>query len=190
MADRDGEKAEEARRRRFLSLLGPLHDRARLSARRLCRSNADGDDLFQEAAWFYAVLLSVHRERSRRGFWTRFFGLDRDKQEEAAPPRAPHALEDDYAEASRLKQALSRLPAEQREAVVLFEVDGYSLQEVAELQGSSVGAVKSRLLRGRQRLRQALQAAEETSRDGAALAMTRTAPVKETAHGRKQTAAR
>src|SRR5262245_34979293 len=64
---------------RFLSLLAPHHDAARATARRLSRSWADGDDLFQEAAlraldrldelrdersfraWFYAVLLSVHR---------------------------------------------------------------------------------------------------------------------------------
>ena len=33
---------------RLLALLAPLHDRALATARRLCRCNAEGDDLFQE----------------------------------------------------------------------------------------------------------------------------------------------
>jgi RNA polymerase sigma-70 factor (ECF subfamily) len=41
----------------------------------------------------------------------------------------------------------------QREAVVLFEVDGYSIEEIAAMQRVSVSAVKSRLVRGRERLR-------------------------------------
>lgn len=53
----------------------------------------------------------------------------------------------------RATRALSTLPAVQREAVVLRELEGFSIEEVAELQEVSVSAVKSRLSRGRQRLR-------------------------------------
>lgn len=184
----DGDRQE-----RLMGLLGPIHDRARLTARRLCRSNADGDDLFQEAAlralmklgdlrdegrfrpWFYAVLLSVHRERSRRSFWRRFVPLGAERQEVAARP----ALEDARGEAAQLSRALQELPAEQREAVVLFEVDGYTLDEVAELTGSSVAAVKSRLARGRSRLREHYQKIEAADEAGA----IPVSPKKELGHG-------
>ena len=48
---------------------------------------------------------------------------------------------------------LASLAAEQREAVVLFEVDGFSIEEIAAMQRVSISAVKSRLTRGRERLR-------------------------------------
>ena len=52
-----------------------------------------------------------------------------------------------------MAQGLATLPAVQREAVVLFELDGYSIVEIAAMQRASVSAVKSRLTRGRERLR-------------------------------------
>lgn len=55
--------------------------------------------------------------------------------------------------ADRAARALATLPAVQREAVVLFEIDGFSIEEIAVLQRSSITAVKTRLSRGRRRLR-------------------------------------
>ena len=55
--------------------------------------------------------------------------------------------------AERASRALASLPAVQREAVVLFEVEGYSIEEIAAWQKASVPAVKARLQRGRARLR-------------------------------------
>jgi len=175
---------EQARRQeRLLSLLQPVHDRARRTARRLCTCAADGDDLFQEAVlralfhlpslreedrfagWFYAVMLSVHRARSRVSFWRRFLPLDAPPGRSAAGPDGgggrwersadlpPALAEEARGRAQRLTLALKALPAEQREAVVLFEVEGFSLAEIAVMQGASVNAVKSRLHRGRKRLR-------------------------------------
>ncbi len=158
------------RRRHLLSLLGPIHDAARATARRLCRSHADGDDLFHEAvlraldrlddlrdearfrSWFYAILLSAHRARSRVPLWRRWFPLD-DAPEVPAPSGPGVTWEEDWLRARRVSAALARLPAEQREAIVLFEVDGFSIEEVAAMQRASVTAVKTRLLRGRDRLR-------------------------------------
>jgi RNA polymerase sigma-70 factor (ECF subfamily) len=56
------------------------------------------------------------------------------------------------ADVTALHTALARLPVAQREAIVLFELNGLSLQEVAQVQECSVGAVKVRLHRGRARL--------------------------------------
>jgi DNA-directed RNA polymerase specialized sigma24 family protein len=56
-----------------------------------------------------------------------------------------------------LYDALQRLPHKQREAFVLFEISGFSLQEIQEMQGDSLSAVKMRLVRARETLRTMLQ---------------------------------
>src|SRR5436309_3517625 len=83
----------EARWARLVALLEPIHREAVATARRLCRSPAEGDDLYQEAvlrafeklhtlrdesrfrSWFYATLLSRHRSRHRATFWRRLIPL-------------------------------------------------------------------------------------------------------------------
>lgn len=172
----------EERAARLLALLRPLHDSARRTARRLCQSWADGDDLFQEAVlraldrlddlreearfrpWFYAVLLSVHRARARRHFWRRFLPLPPHHGDAPRPADLGPDAEDVAGRAARVAQALARLPPEQREALVLFECEGFTLEEVAAAQEASLSAVKTRLMRGRARLRehyQGLLVAEE-----------------------------
>ena len=54
---------------------------------------------------------------------------------------------------SRAATALGKLEPAQREAIVLFELHGYAIDEIAEIQQASVSSVKSRLVRGRERLR-------------------------------------
>ena len=146
---------------RFGRLIAPIHDAALAFARCLCRSRADGDDLFQESLvralakletlrddnafrhWLYRVIVSVHRNRCRGAFWRRLVPLgDRDV-----------AGEDLSRGADRARAALSTLPAEQRETIVLFEIEGWQIDEIAALHGVSASAVKSRLVRGRDRLR-------------------------------------
>jgi len=94
----------------------------------------------------------IHRNRSRRGFWRRLVPLDGD----GAPAPEPvgedgHAWEEERLRAARASRALAALPAVQREAVVLFELEGYSIDEIAAFQEVSPSAVKSRLARGRDR---------------------------------------
>jgi RNA polymerase sigma-70 factor, ECF subfamily len=55
-----------------------------------------------------------------------------------------------------LSQALGRITADQRAAIVLYDVEGYDYQEIAELTGVSLGTVKSRIHRGRLALRDLL----------------------------------
>lgn len=59
--------------------------------------------------------------------------------------------------ARALAQALGRLPEDQRLVVVLSDVQGYSYDEIAAITGISLGTVKSRLSRGRGRLRDVLR---------------------------------
>lgn len=62
------------------------------------------------------------------------------------------------AEVSGLLAAVSALPREQREAVVLHHVLGFSLKEVAEIVGAPEGTVSSRLGRGVAQVRQTMEA--------------------------------
>jgi len=59
--------------------------------------------------------------------------------------------------AAIVKDAVQKLPPLQREALILFEYEGLSLAEVAAVVDSDVGAVKARLHRARERLRNALR---------------------------------
>ncbi len=168
--DEPGDRPSDAER--LLALLAPVHQRARMTARRLCRSQAEGDDLFQEAAiraitqlpklrddkafstWFYRILFSLHRTRTKRHFWRRLLPLDVVTGAGYEPAGDDSGQWEDRRQgARRMREALNILSAVQREAVVLFDIDGYSLKEVADIQAVSLSAVKSRLTRGRARLR-------------------------------------
>ncbi len=60
-----------------------------------------------------------------------------------------------------LQTGIGQLPAAQRIVLVLSDVQGFSYQEIADIIGQPVGTVKSRLSRGRQRLRDFLLAKKE-----------------------------
>ena len=62
-----------------------------------------------------------------------------------------------------LELALARLPDDQRTVVVLSDVQGYSYDEITAITGASLGTIKSRLSRGRARLREALRDNEATA---------------------------
>lgn len=155
----------ESRQQRLRRLLEPLHDRALAFARSIARSRADGDDLFQEAlvralakldglrddrafrGWLYRVIISVHRNRYRRAFWQRLLPL-------ASEPTTTGSHEEVLGAAERARAALATLAHEQREAIVLHDIEGWRVEEIAALEGTSVSAIKSRLSRGRDRLRE------------------------------------
>jgi len=71
--------------------------------------------------------------------------------------RDPAEQPDAYVERRQLSQTIQkgilRLPPEQRMVLVLSDVQGLDYQEIAEATGLSLGTVKSRLSRGRARLR-------------------------------------
>ena len=87
-------------------------------------------------------------------------------EDEAGAPRhdppAPGASLDEVAEQSELRRALQsalmRLPADQRLAIVLCDVQGMDYQEIAAAMNCSLGTVKSRINRARGKLRSLLLA--------------------------------
>jgi RNA polymerase sigma-70 factor (ECF subfamily) len=72
--------------------------------------------------------------------------------EEASPERAAMRS----SAASVLSAALARITADQRAAIVLYDVEGFDYQEIADMTGVSLGTVKSRIHRGRLALRELL----------------------------------
>jgi RNA polymerase sigma-70 factor (ECF subfamily) len=59
-----------------------------------------------------------------------------------------------------IASALAEIPDDQREVVILSDIQGLSYQEIADMTGINIGTVKSRLNRARSRLRELLVAAE------------------------------
>jgi RNA polymerase sigma-70 factor, ECF subfamily len=85
-------------------------------------------------------------------------GLDEVKEEpKESPRRGPLRRLLDEELAAHVKEAVFSLPALQREALILFEYEGLSLNEVAAIAGTDSGAIKARLYRAREGLRRILR---------------------------------
>ena len=147
----------------MLSLLPAL----RRYSRSLSRSDAEGEDLFQDCVetalakrgnwrginlkgWIYAIMTNLHRNHDRQ---TRRHPVV--ELEEAADLPSP-ATSEDPLERQRLHAALDGLPNEQRAVLMLVVVEGHAYHEVAEILEIPIGTVMSRLSRARQRLRDVL----------------------------------
>ena len=84
-------------------------------------------------------------------------GMDEVSEEpREAASRGPLRRLLDEELATQVREAIFSLPPLQREALILFEYEGLSLNEVAEVAGTDVGAVKARLYRAREGLRRVL----------------------------------
>ncbi len=110
--------------------------------------------------WVFRITLNCCRSRlGRRKPLFQDLGPEPDEAlERVADPRSNperDALNQDLGE--RLAAALARLPLAFREAVVLRDVHGFSYDEIAEILRIRTGTVRSRIARGRERLRRALE---------------------------------
>ena len=85
-------------------------------------------------------------------------GLDEVSEEpKESPRRGPLRKLLDEELATHVREAIFSLPPLQREALILFEYEGLSLNEVAEVAGTDTGAIKARLYRAREGLRRMLR---------------------------------
>jgi len=85
-------------------------------------------------------------------------GLEEVREEpQESPRRGPLRRLLDEELSTQVREAVFSLPPLQREALILFEYEGLSLSEVAEITGTEVGAIKARLYRARQGLRTILR---------------------------------
>jgi RNA polymerase sigma-70 factor (ECF subfamily) len=102
-------------------------------------------------SWLFRLARNATIEHFRRERWRRFFvPATEDHNEVAAPVTHPSAR------LENLKAALQKLPAAQRELLVLLQEQEWSYEELATMTGSSVSSVKSRLFRARSELKRLL----------------------------------
>ncbi|HJZ95191.1 MAG TPA: sigma-70 family RNA polymerase sigma factor, partial [Candidatus Solibacter sp.] len=135
---------------------------------RLTRSEASAEDVTQEC--FLALLDGASYDAAHGALRTYLLGIARHRAlrrmrlwEREAPgiddaPAAADTLGAMLASerAAMVEQAIASLPLAQREALILFEYEDLSLEEIAEVTGSEPGAIKARLFRARESLRRKL----------------------------------
>ncbi|MBI3945423.1 MAG: sigma-70 family RNA polymerase sigma factor [Armatimonadetes bacterium] len=115
-------------------------------------------------AWLTRIVVNVCRDRARRFDAKPDFSLDAEDEETGTSLQIPDPgpQPDQVLAASELQQqvrrAIAGLPPDFREVVVLHEVHGLKLEEVAQSVGVPIGTVKSRLSRGRALLKRSLAA--------------------------------
>ena len=160
----------------FNQLVERIQGSAYSTAYRIVNDEEAAADLLQESLIKTFRALSTYRGGSFKSWFLRIlinncYDLLRSQKRRAAvslddlTPEGEPAFEvadrgerpEDHVERMELRQWLDRsiaaLPLEQRTAVVLFDVEGYSYNEIAEITGVSLGTVKSRINRGRVRVR-------------------------------------
>ena len=163
----------------FLTDLEPHYGDALQYCRALC-ANAqplEAEEVLQEAllkaltayatlrdrsrfrSWFFQIITRTFYTTVRGAFWKRFVPLQQAGEVEPMPN--VYAKNEPHDERWMLYQALATLPLKQRAALLLFEIGGFSIKEIAGIQKArSQSTVKSRLSRARQKLREALTEAE------------------------------
>jgi RNA polymerase sigma-70 factor (ECF subfamily) len=139
-------------------------------ARGLIGDGAQADDLVQDTlerawrklsmwqqrgdlrAWMFGIMhnLFIDRVRSQRS-------TPEDSAGDDLPDTPARATQSDRLELRDLHRVLQRLPAEQREVLLLVGVEALSYSEVAGVLGVPIGTVMSRLSRARERLRAELE---------------------------------
>lgn len=102
--------------------------------------------------------LEMRRHRARRSKHAADGG--RLAENPGAPSDDPAHQTMARAELARVLAAIERLPPRQRVAICLFELEGLSVQQVAEVMGTRTGTVKVHLHRARRALRAALEGDE------------------------------
>jgi RNA polymerase sigma-70 factor (ECF subfamily) len=108
--------------------------------------------------WVYRVALNHCRSRlGRRRAPGQPLPEAGSRGEPADPQRGPEERAAAADEGRRVARALLRVPPRFREALVLRDLEGLSYQEVAAVLGVRLGTVRSRIARGRDRLRQVLE---------------------------------
>jgi RNA polymerase sigma-70 factor (ECF subfamily) len=152
----------------FLALYRRHRTPAFRFAYRLTASSATAEDIVQEC--FLALLDRDAFDATQASLRTYLFGIVRhlawkrsrllaretDETDDRAAGVDPLRELLESERAGMVERAVAALPLLQREALVLFEYEELSLEEIAGITGADVGAVKARLFRARESLRRRL----------------------------------
>lgn len=157
------------KQKEFLALYEPIHD----DFERFCRARVYGDMDFRDL--MNETLLKAFEKfeelRAKEAFLSyllsisvRILANNKRKRKEESDSFEVVAIKahdassntESKADSYFLHQALAQLPEEQRESIILFEISGFSIKEIAAIQNATESSVKQRLRRGRMRLREIL----------------------------------
>ncbi|WP_431043269.1 RNA polymerase sigma factor SigM [Streptomyces sp. P1-3] len=117
--------------------------------------------------WLHRITVNACLDRARKTASRRTSPIaDTERLEQLIEPHESAAAPAERSDLHReLLSALSTLPAEQRAALVLVDMQGYPVAEAAEILDVPAGTVKSRCSRGRARLLPLLTHLHPTARD-------------------------
>jgi RNA polymerase sigma-70 factor (ECF subfamily) len=159
-------EAKPDKQEEFMNLYEPVHERLSRFVHSMVWNREDARDIIADTVlkayenfeklekkeaflyFLFGIASNVTRHRNRRmKFWASY---DKEHYEN-------NLVDDSYdvyrkMEVDVLYKAMGRLPEKQREALSLFEISGFSIAEIRQIQGGSLSGVKSRLVRARQEL--------------------------------------
>ena len=163
----------EEKQQEFMALLNPVQhkieryilsmthnrDTARdLLHDTLLRAYQNFDSLRNKEA-FLSYLFTIASNLHKRSFRHNKFRADYDEDFAMEIPDRG-TMPDTAADIAIMYRAMETLSEPMREAVLMFEVGGMSLQEIQQIQGSTLSNIKQRVARGRRRLAELLRVHE------------------------------
>lgn len=160
---------------KFLEFLKLEYNDALNYCRGLCKKGRidEAEDIFQESMlkalenferlideskfrnWIFTIITNTYISYYRKRIFGRFFSIDEYKDLDKLPDIFPRFENDEIYD--ELYIALSKLGDKEKIAFLLFEIGGFSLEEIRIIQKeNSPSAIKSRLSRTRDKLRKAI----------------------------------